>query len=244
MLYLYKLQLNNKEVKIRTQDKINESELEDIQRLLTTIQREANHNISGSSSFRFNEAGVNIQQHFEAIFLEFLQINIKLSQSYFPRFSSFKPIFFNDSIVLTDEVVSKKIDIVLDTSYLRTSFAIEYIKRFIIQNIQIDSFCIEHDSFFSAYGKKEWIISHHLIKNAYGINNESIYITPYSFSNNIGKNFFPDAIIFISDDLFTNKIESLILPELSSVDEYKNYCEENSTKIVFVSDNLSLEIGF
>lgn len=244
MLYLYKLQLNNKEVKIRSQDKIDQSELEKIQNKLIIIQKESNHNISDSSSFRFNELSVNSGEDFNEIFVEFLEINLKLSQSYFPRFSSLKPIFTSDPVEIDGNFIYKKSDLVLDTSYLRTNFAIEHIKNYLIQKLELNSFCIEYESLFTAYGNKEWIISHPLIKNAFGINDESIYLTPYQFSNKLSKNFIPDAIIFISDDCYINKIESLIFPELLTIEDYKNYCEENSIKIVFINEDTSVALGF
>jgi len=162
MIYTKIFNFGSKILELRTLEPINLTLEDNINFLLNTFLHELNHNVSNSFAQKFNESQINIPINLESLFLDFLEFNI----DYYLHFD-FQPFdvdlknnekekireyFASDS---QNEVLIKFKEVKLNTSFLRSSYIIEILKKFLEEN-KIHNFMIMLPDTISAVGIYTW----------------------------------------------------------------------------------------
>ena len=182
--------------------------------LVKSLAFDLNHNIEGSIAYRFNEASVNEKIIIPIYFKKFLEVNLKMREGYKKEFDPILPKELDLDYEIGKDFVVKRNPFVLDTSYLRSSFLVDYIGQE-LKASGVINFLVTFQNLVYASGERDWIFSHELLQGAFGIKEEAILITEYAPQLTSNSNMRPQRLIIKSTDLLTCRIEELRFPELS-----------------------------
>lgn len=224
--------INDEPLKIKSDSQIEETDL--IATLLQTLEFELNHNIEDSIAYSFNAQAIGEKLFIPSYFKDFLEVNIKMRNGYSNQFNPFSPSVFD--IEIGDDYVIKKSEVVLDTSFIRTAFIVDFIGEE-IKSSGIKNFLISFQNLLYSSGDKEWVFSHELLKGAYGISSEAILITEYIPDETKTSDIKPIRLIIKSSDLVTCRIEEIRFPEISTEKEFLQYAEENQLSFIVFDEN-------
>lgn len=236
MIYLTKFLLHNTTLKLRTSDAIHNKE--SLQDFLIELQFNLNHNLEESYSYKFNTTGIDIEVKFPKYFIDFIAINKNLSKGYEHLFIPFLPFEVSESIedflIIKDQSIIKKKDIVIDTSFLRRPFLIDYFNKYLNKEQGFNNYLIEIDNYFIANGEKEWVIAHASLPGTYGIKDECLLIEDYEVLQRNSLEISSNKIILSSESACINKMEYSILPELHTKEEFELYSESNNISFIIL----------
>jgi hypothetical protein len=225
--------INGESLRIKSDDKLEAHEY--ISSIIESLPFDLNHNLEGSIAYEFNELALNTRLNIPSYFKSFLELNIKMRNGYKEQFDPFIKQDDEIKLVISEDSVEKKEQLVIDTSYLRSSFMIDFLSQE-IRSSGVRNFLIIFQNLLYSYGEKEWVFSHDLLSGAYGIKDEAILISEYIPQVNSDSDITPSRLIIKGKDLSTCRVEELIFPELTKEKDLLQYAEENQVNFIIFND--------
>lgn len=238
MVYTKIFKFGSKTLNLKSLEDINVEVEKSIQFILDKFTVELNHNVKNTSARKLNEAELNIPINLSKEYVDFLDYNLDFATN----FDGFTPFTIDDSssfktlnqLYIKDSTKSRVVKLKkfkLDTSFLRSSYIIELLKKFLKES-SIVNYSIVVPNIIIASGSYKWesmfIESDEFKNRAFQLKNSSALLIQDVNSKDI---------ILAGKDLSLIKALEKTVKNMQHDREFKNVSKKFGVDIILVRDS-------
>lgn len=254
MIYGYPFKFGTGELRAKTLRAISSEILEDIELLLQDSLDELNHNIRNSSAYKFNEGQLHVPIFVSKEFIDFLELNIIYFRQFGDAFNPFsvnEPLTdwleFDDTLIVDrkQKSIIKLKEVVFDSSFFRNAFIIDLLSSLLLEK-GIHDFLLETSSITLCKGNFIWEVEFTNTRYTKGLRFQSftsagiaVEKEDYDLLRILDANestILWSALVIFGESANYVRMISLLIEELQSEADFKEFCTSWNVEIVCIND--------
>jgi hypothetical protein len=251
MIHVCKFPFSTSVIVIKSKEKLSDKDANNISIFLKTYQAELNHNNISSSAYKFNESQVGLPVLVKKEFVDFLQLNIKVTLDKTLNITTLLGGFDKpEDIIINHEgsSVIKMNELVIDSSFLRNYYIFDLLNKYLDNELKIKNYLINYDNLvFVARGSDVWEVEinsdiNYSDKQVLSLKNEVVIIENYESIDNPRSSKFAqietpiDAwqILFQGQSILNSKLKSFNMPRYTLPSELQTYSNKTGEDFIII----------